>query len=172
MQAQYEFRHVCESDLPLLAEWSSRAHVSRWFGGDGPDLDELNDARIAMWIAMIGSKPVAYVQDYDIHGWSPHHFDFLAPGSRGIDMYVGDLELVGLGHGSKLLRQHADALISRGAPALGIDPHPNNHAAIRANEKAGFVVVSGPTETQWGRVVLMTRSLSVALRPPSTETGQ
>ncbi len=158
MQPHYELRPVDVSDLPLLAKWSSRPHVARWFGGAGPDADELNDTRIAMWIAMLGSQPFAYIHDYDVHAWSPHHFDFLPPGSRGIDMYIGDPELVGLGHGSRLLRQHSDVLMSRGAPALGIDPHPDNHAAIRANEKAGFVVVSGPTETQWGRVLLMTRN--------------
>lgn len=126
-----------------------------------------------MWIAMLESRPFAYVQDYDIHGWSRHHFDFLPPGSRGVDMYIGDPGLIGLGHGSKLLLQHADALMGRNAPALGIDPHPDNHAAIRANKKAGFTVVSGPTVTQWGRVVLMTRSLGTAsLWPPSTETGE
>jgi aminoglycoside 6'-N-acetyltransferase len=159
MQSTFEIRQVFERDLPLLTEWASRPHVSRWFGGEGRCLVDLNDHRIAMWIAMLDSRAFAYIQDYDIHGWPGHHFDFLPPGSRGIDLFIGDSGLTGLGYGSKLLLQHADALIGRNVPALGIDPHPDNHAAIRANQKAGFTAVSAPTETRWGRVILMTRSL-------------
>lgn len=162
MQAQYELRPVHFSDLPLLTEWSARPHVSCWFGGESPDANDLRDARVAMWIAMLQSRPFAYLQDYDVHGWSSHHLDFLPPGSRGIDMYIGDPDCIGLGHGWKLLRQHAEALMARGAPALGIDPHPDNQAAIRANEKAGFRVVGGPIDSQWGRVVLMTRRACTA----------
>lgn len=75
--------------------------------------------------------------------------------------------MVGLGHGSTLLRQHGDTLMRDGAPALGIDPHPDNHAAIRTFEKAGFTVAGGPTDTPWGRVILMTRHAGV----PSISTA-
>lgn len=143
----------------MLEEWLSRPHVARWFGDAEPDVDELRDPRIAMWIALFGDRPFAFVQDYEVQAFSPHHFDFLAPGSRGIDMYIGESSLIGRGHGSKLLQQHADSLLSSGVPALGIDPHPDNHAAIRAFGKAGFGTVGGPLDTQWGRVILMTRDV-------------
>jgi RimJ/RimL family protein N-acetyltransferase len=42
-------------------------------------------------------------------------------------------------------------------PALqrSADPHPDNLRSIRAYEKAGFVIISDPLETRWGRAVLM-----------------
>jgi RimJ/RimL family protein N-acetyltransferase len=40
---------------------------------------------------------------------------------------------------------------------MGIDPNPENLAARRAFEKAGFRFVSGPQETPWGTAVLMDR---------------
>ncbi|MDF0752093.1 hypothetical protein NLU14_17820 [Marinobacter sp. 71-i] len=55
--------------------------------------------------------------------------------------------LLGIGHGSALLESHASTLINKGAPALGIDPHPDNCGAIRAYEKANFKLVGGPMET-------------------------
>ncbi len=159
MEARYGIRPVREADLAMLGVWRSRPHVSRWWGAAGvePETDKLRERRVAMWIAEQGSRPFAFIQDYAISDWSPHHFDFLPPGSRGVDMYIGEPDMLGVGHGSRLLRQHADHLLDRGAPALGVDPHPDNLAAVRAFERAGFGIVGGPLDTRWGRAVLMTR---------------
>ena len=89
-----------------------------------------------------------------------HRSAFIAthpPGSRGMDLYIGEPDRLGAGHGSALVRQHVEALFARGAPAVGIDPHPDNAGARRAFEKAGFRFVRGPTETPWGLAVLMER---------------
>ena len=77
--------------------------------------------------------------------------------SRGMDLYIGEPDLVGSGHGSALVSQHVDHLFSQGIRAVGIDPHPDNAAAQRAFQKVGFIVVSGPVETRWGRAILMDR---------------
>ncbi len=160
MGAHYEIRPVREADLAMLGAWRSRPHVSRWWGAAEvePETDKLPERRVAMWIAEGGSRPFAFIQDYRISDWSPHHFDVLPAGSRGIDMYIGEPEMLGAGHGSRLLRQHAEHLLKRGAPALGIDPHPDNLPAIRAFGRAGFTVIGGPLDTRWGRAVLMARS--------------
>jgi aminoglycoside 6'-N-acetyltransferase len=110
-----------------------------------------------MWVAEFEGRPFAFIQDYAVTDWLPHHFDYLPPGSRGMDLYIGNVELVGLGHGSKLVQQHVQQLFESGAPAAGIDPHPDNIAARRAFEKAGFRTASGPIDTRWGRAVLMDR---------------
>ena len=108
-------------------------------------------------MAELGSRPFAFIQDYGVSDWSLHHFDFLPAGSRGIDMYIGEANMLGVGHGSRLLRQHVDHLLRLQVPAVGIDPHPDNQAAMRAFEKAGFTIVSGSLDTRWGRAILMTR---------------
>ena len=61
------------------------------------------------------------------------------------------------GHGSAFVRAHCDRLFTAGAPALGADPHPDNRRAVRAYEKAGFAIKSGPIDTIWGRALLMER---------------
>ena len=63
--------------------------------------------------------------------------------------------MVGQGHGSAFVRQHCARLFDAGAPAVGTDPRPDNARAIRAYEKAGFVIASAPMDTRWGRAVLM-----------------
>ena len=77
------------------------------------------------------------------------------PGARGVDQSIGDPDLVGLGHGSAFVRRHVERLFEAGAPAVGTDPHPGNRRAIRAYEKAGFAVRSGPLDTPWGLCLLM-----------------
>ena len=122
-----------------------------------PEADKLRDARIAMWVAEERGQPFAFIQDYAVADWFPHHFDYLPPGSRGMDVYIGEKAMLGLGHGSRVVKQHVEGLFSRGIPAVGIDPHPENGPARRAFEKAGFSVSGGPLDTKWDRAVLMDR---------------
>ncbi len=155
----YRFRAVTEADLPLLSRWRAAPHVIEWWGA--PELederDKLGDARIEMSIVEADGRAFAFAQDYDVHGWTPHPFSHLPPGSRGIDQYIGDADMLDRGHGSAFVRAHVDRLFAAGAPAVGTDPHPDNLRARRAFEKAGFRVTSGPVETRWGCAMLMER---------------
>jgi aminoglycoside 6'-N-acetyltransferase len=153
----YHFRPVTEADLPLLARWRARPHVAQWWArAESGEIEEsFADSRIAMWIVEHDGRAFAYAQDYPPHGWTNHPFGHLPAGSRGIDQYIGEPDMMGRGHGSAFVRQHCARLFAAGAPAVGTDPNPDNHRAIRAYEKAGFVIASGPLETRWGRAVLM-----------------
>jgi aminoglycoside 6'-N-acetyltransferase len=51
---------------------------------------------------------------------------------------------------------HVDRMFAEGAPAVGVDPSPDNPRAIRCYEKAGFT--AGEVKvTDWGRSLLMVR---------------
>jgi len=157
----YRFRPVTADDVPLLRAWRARPHVIEWWGA--PDVEDAQDAladpRIAMWVVEHlgpgGPRPFAYAQDYAPRDWDDHPFAHLPPGSRGIDQYIGEPDMLGRGHGSAFVAAHCRRLFAAGAPAIGADPHPDNLRARRAYEKAGFVVASGSIETRWGRAVLM-----------------
>jgi aminoglycoside 6'-N-acetyltransferase len=157
MNGRYLFRSATWNDLPLLVEWRARPQVSEWWGSpDGEDPAEaLDDPHVTAWIVELDGRPFAFAQDYDPHAWDPHPFSHLPPGSRGIDQYIGEPDMLDRGHGSAFVRQHCGVLFAAGAPAIGTDPHPDNVRAIRAYEKAGFEVVGGPIETSWGRAILM-----------------
>lgn len=155
----YTIRHAAEADLPLLASWRAHEHVRRWWGSPDvePETGKLAEPRVVMWIAELDGTPLAFIQDYRVVDWSPHHFDDLPAGSRGLDLYIGEPTALGLGHGHRILRQHVDGLFAAGVPAVGVDPHPGNPCAIRCFEKAGFAVASALNDTRWGRAVLMHR---------------
>jgi aminoglycoside 6'-N-acetyltransferase len=110
-----------------------------------------------MWIVAHDGRPFAYAQDYDVHGWTPHPFSHLPPGSRGIDQYIGEPDMLDSGHGSAFVRAHCDRLFAAGAPAVGTDPSPDNVRARRAYEKAGFLTAGEARATPWGIAVLMER---------------
>ena len=159
MGARYAIRRASVDDLPLLASWREREHVRRWWGPPDvePESEKLAEPRVACWIGEVDGRPVAFVQDYAVSDWLPHHFDYLPDGARGLDLYIGEPDALGLGHGHRLLRRHVDGMFERGVPAAGIDPHPDNPRAVRSFEKAGFAVAGGPVTTRWGRAILMHR---------------
>jgi aminoglycoside 6'-N-acetyltransferase len=159
VEADYRFRPVEEADLPLLRAWRRQEQVRLWWGE--PDVEDPEEAfadpNVAMWVVEWRGRPFAYAQDYDPHAWDGHPFAHLPPGSRGIDQYIGEPDMLDRGHGSAFVRAHCERLFAAGAPAVGTDPHPDNKRAIRAYEKAGFTVASEPLDTRWGRAVLMER---------------
>jgi aminoglycoside 6'-N-acetyltransferase len=164
MSVPYRFRPAAMADLPMLLRWREEPEVLRWWGvwqhAEAELGAQLADPAMAMWIVEHvepGRPPraFAYAQDYDCHAWDPHPFSHLPPEARGIDQYIGEPDMLGRGHGSAFLRLQCERLFEEGAPAIGTDPHPDNARAIRAYEKAGFRIASGPVETPWGRAILM-----------------
>lgn len=154
--ATYVFRLAAMRDLPTLRTWQNSPHVREWWGDDEPfDEEELRDARVARWIVELNSKPFAYMQDYSVHGWEEHHFGHLPPGSRGIDQYIGDLAMIGYGHGTAFIRQRMQELFAAGVPVIATDPHPTNARAIAVYSKLGFRIAGAERETAWGRILPM-----------------
>ncbi|HEX8191369.1 MAG TPA: GNAT family N-acetyltransferase [Allosphingosinicella sp.] len=161
MDPTYEFRPAGPGDLPMLLAWRHTPDVLAWWGAwEEPEAEceaHLAEPAMALWIVSHDGRPFAFVQDYAVHAWEPHPFSYLAPGARGVDLYIGVPAMLGRGHGSTLLRALCDRLFAAGVPAIGTDPHPDNIRARRACEKAGFTAASGPVETRWGRAILMER---------------
>lgn len=159
MALAYLIRPVAEADLGLVARWRAQPHVARWWGDPSvePEEEKLADPRISLWLVEQAGRPFALIQDYAVHDWSPHHFDYLPAGSRGMDVFVGEADMLGAGHGPAFIRQHVDQALAAGAPAMGIDPHPDNTSARRAFEKAGFAVAGDPLHTRWGYALPMDR---------------
>lgn len=153
---QYNFRKVTLDDLPLLAAWQSMPHVRKWWGAEKTyDAAELADPRVARWIVSTAERAFAFMQDYAVHGWEDHHFAGLPKGSRGIDQYIGDPEMVGIGHGTAFIGVRMRALFDAGVLVIATDPHPANERAIAVYRKLGFEVSGPPQETQWGLILPM-----------------
>lgn len=149
----YTFRAATMADLDMLIGWQSRPHVQDWWDDDDPfDAEELADARVSRWIVSIDGTPFAYMQDYAVHGWDEHHFAHLPTGTRGIDQYIADANLLGQGHGPAFIAARLKQLFDDGAPMIATDPNPDNARAISAYEKLGFQSLGPAQDTEWGTI--------------------
>ncbi|SMX39523.1 GNAT family N-acetyltransferase [Maliponia aquimaris] len=152
----YSFRKATPDDLALLAAWQAHPHVREWWGSAEPyDAADLADPRVTRCIVSIHGRPFAFMQDYTVHGWTDHHFVDLPKGARGIDQYIGEPELLGLGHGSAFIGARMQVLFDQGAPVIATDPHPDNARAIAVYRKLGFASAGPPQETRWGLILPM-----------------
>jgi aminoglycoside 6'-N-acetyltransferase len=113
-------------DLPMLGVWLERPHVAEWW--DDVD-DKLAEIREAMadpstqpFIIELDGRPIGYIQCYDPHLEADHPYRDQPRGTLGIDQFIGEPELVGIGHGSRLIAAFVEALFQQGAPRVIIGP--------------------------------------------------
>ena len=139
---RYAFRPAKPADLPLLRRWLRTRQVRRWWGDPEAEAAlleaDLDEPRMVMRIVSFEGVPFAYAQDYAVEVWPQQHFAFLPSGSRAIDAFIGEPDMIGRGHGSAFLRRLAGRLIAQGVPRVAIDPDVNNRRARRAYARAGF----------------------------------
>jgi aminoglycoside 6'-N-acetyltransferase len=173
-RTSYFFNPARVDELAMLRQWMQYPHVNQWWGTDDPyDDEELADCRVSRWIVSFDGRPFAFMQDYSVHGWDQHHFDYLPKGSRGIDQFIGDPDMIGLGHGTSFIRQRMQSLFEAGVRVIATDPHPQNKRAIAVYQKLGFRVVGVQQDTEWGLILPMeacpqTRPVFVSSTPQSS----
>lgn len=135
-----------------MRAWLLRPHVKRWFDDVAaaayPD-DTISEYRTAirgedptdLYVIRLEGRPIGVLQSYRIDD-HPEYAAQLALDrpAVGIDLFIGEPELVGRGHGPALIRAF---LRDIAFPHYAVDlcvigPTISNVAAIRAYEKAGF----------------------------------
>ena len=143
MPPDYSLRPMTRADLPMMAGWLQAAHLQSWWGEPAEQLalvtEDLDQPLMDQQIARLGAAAFGYLQSYPVHAWpggAPHLADF-PPGTVAVDCFIGPAEMLGLGHGTAMLRLYAQHL-RRQAPEVVIDPDPDNERAVRAYRRAGF----------------------------------
>jgi len=155
----YAFRPMTADDMPLVQRWLAEPHVAEWWH-DPETLEfvsgDLDHHDLAQFIVSLDGRPFAYLQCYQIGDW---HVSFgpQPEGTRGLDQFIGEADMLECGHGSTFIGTFIDQLFARGVPRMVIDPRPDNPRAIRAYEKAGFEKV-GMVDTPDGPALLMARN--------------
>jgi aminoglycoside 6'-N-acetyltransferase len=109
------------------------------------------------FIVTARGHPFAYLQCYDPDAWPDNGFGPQPSGTRGIDQFIGEPDMIDQGRGSALIRSFVDELLRARAPRVLTDPDPANARAVRAYEKAGFASVR-LVDTPDGRALLMVRN--------------
>ena len=141
MAPTYAFQPMTAADLPLIKRWLAEPHVRRWWGD--PDEQyalvsgDLDEPAMDQYIVSAGGAPFGYLQCYDLTAWNSG-FGAQPRGTRGIDLFIGEGDMIGCGHGSAFIRSFVEDRFRNGTPRMVTDPDPANARAIRAYENAGF----------------------------------
>lgn len=134
---------LSRADLPRIGSWLAHPHVARWWGPRDKALSEIADhldsAIVAPFLALADRQPVGYLQIYHANSdrfWAARELPFE---TFGADLFIGDVTALGNGLGPRFLQLVIRHLLRRPEIVrIQIDPDPDNRAAIRAYEKAGF----------------------------------
>ncbi|WP_038975646.1 GNAT family N-acetyltransferase, partial [Bradyrhizobium japonicum] len=117
MAPAYTFRPMSPADLPLIRRWLGEAHVREWWGDPdeqfalvGGDLDE---PAMDQFIVLAGTHPFGYLQCYRLTAWNTG-FGPQPEGTRGIDQFIGESDMIARGHGSAFIRQFVDGQLRQG----------------------------------------------------------
>jgi aminoglycoside 6'-N-acetyltransferase len=161
MALQYQFRPMSAADLPMIRRWLETPHVAQWWHDPDEQFalvsEDLDHPAMDQFVVTVGDRPFAYLQCYDPTAWSDNGLGTHPLGTRGIDQFIGEPDMVDRGHGSALIRGFVDALLKKRTPRVVTDPDPENIRAIRAYEKAGFQKAR-LVNTPDGRALLMVRN--------------
>jgi len=164
--ARYRFRPMTRADLPLVQRWLETPHVSEWWGDPEEQLarvtEDLVEPAMDQFIVAVADRPFGYVQSFELVAWPEPAFGEQPRGTRTVDQFIGEPDMIDRGHGSAFLRVFIEGLIAAGAPRVITDPDPANVRAIRAYEKAGFRATD-VVDTRSGPALLMVRTPAAGL---------
>ena len=142
-----------DEDVQQMVVWRAAPHVHQWWDPDLPDPDSAaiikeyeadtlpGSISTACFIELRG-QPIGFIQFYR---WSDYAEEATEAGmpvdedSWGIDVFIGNPDLVGRGYGTTAVDLMCEHLFAeKGAASVALTTELDNDVAIRAYEKAGF----------------------------------
>ncbi|TWG88972.1 aminoglycoside 6'-N-acetyltransferase [Mesorhizobium sp. J18] len=153
------FEPVRHDHLPMLHSWLKKPHVRQWWGEPDQEIrlirEGLETGEVDAFIIRVDSRPIGYIQswwptEYEEEAWTRD----LSPDTPGIDIFIGESEMIGNGLAAPIVRAFGRRLFENGAPRIVIDPDARNGRAVRAYAKAGFTVYRELEEPD-GKTLLM-----------------
>ena len=141
-----------EDDYSKMREWCSREHVKDTYSETEKSYEEIvekysvrtrGETDITPAFIVYKGRDIGYIQFYPVD-----EEEYMLKGRYsldgyedpyGIDVFIGEEELIGKGIGSKAVEMLSDYLLYKaGADIVLIDPAADNKRAVAAYKKAGF----------------------------------
>ena len=141
----YEFTKVTPADMKQIRAWMNEPHIIDWWTPEDQEMTvmeqaEAADSNVVRYMVSYGGRPFAYIQCYDpaldneYWGDNPQ-----APGTFGLDQFIGEAEMIGFGHGTNFIKAFVVELKKQpGVKRIIVDPAPDNGPAIRCYSQVGF----------------------------------
>jgi aminoglycoside 6'-N-acetyltransferase len=140
--APLRLRPATPDDLPLLTRWDDEPHVLESDPNDdwgwATELARDPDWREQL-IAEVDGVPIGFIQIIDPAREDSHYWGDVAPDLRAIDIWIGEADYLGRGHGTVMMRQAlARCFADPAVTAVQIDPLASNTRAHVFYERLGF----------------------------------
>lgn len=143
------FKSLQDKDLELLFKWSNNDHVKAWYKMPKDfkdfckkyDPDQMFMYGIWGYIVYFEKTPIGYVQYYQVEKSNEWVTVFGRPNKRvyGIDLFIGELDFLGKGHGVIIVKKIVDKIFNdTNADAVMADPNAENLAAVSCFQNAGL----------------------------------
>lgn len=136
-------RPARSDDWQLIRRWLAEPHVAAWWGGADAGLASIalimDQPSALARIIMAGGRPVGWVHAVDMVLWQGAAPPGLPPGTWDANLFIGEADLRGAGHGLAGLALLVDELFATTlAPALCRVVALRRERAVRTYEQAGF----------------------------------
>lgn len=159
------FTPLTPTHFPLLLKWLLTPHVRMWWDWNvswTPELikqkyinytkgykrlilqDQIIEKPIHAYIIHHNKIPIGYIQHYNKHDFPPeqgYEVTRLPDDCAAIDWYIGELEYINKGIGSKSLELFLKLYVFPHFENVFVDPDTANIGAIKAYENVGFKVL-------------------------------
>ena len=145
------FRPLRSSDLDLMHRWLNTPHVRRWWYDEGTSPREIEGKYLPLiegrdaakpFVILYREKPIGHIQWYRTSDEDDGEYASLVAveNAAGVDMFIGETEYLYQDLGQHIIRRLLSEHVfsGPGVEVCAIGPEPNNAAAVRAYEKAGF----------------------------------
>jgi RimJ/RimL family protein N-acetyltransferase len=111
------------------------------------------------FVVMLDEISVGYIQYYNAYDFSRDTvLENLPQSLAALDLYIGDPAYIGKGLAAPILRAFLEDHVWRTFQHCLVDPDVKNIAAIKAYQKAGFVMVKHVDDMVW---LVATRSATI-----------
>lgn len=144
------FRNATIDDSEMIRNWiKTNEHTRHWYYFDKvPRISTIQreleknfkEPRTRAMIVMADNVPMGYIQSYPVDGngnWAKQVK--VAENMVSIDYYIGDLNYIHKGLGSKMILEYIEQIVKTENYSVAmISPDPENNASCRCVEKCGF----------------------------------
>ena len=130
----YVFRPMSSADLPTIKRWLGTPYICQWRHNPLQQFElvngDLGHPDMAQFIVTADAREFAYLQCYNQGTWSTG-FGPQPEGTRGLDQFIGEADMLDHGHGSTFIGLFADRLLACGTPRIVTDPVPPGDQGLR-----------------------------------------
>ncbi|MBN8520377.1 MAG: acetyltransferase [Alphaproteobacteria bacterium] len=165
----YEFSDVASADIPMIREWLRSPHLTDWWTPSVEDMADissgLSTAAARYFLVSYQGRPYALIQCSDLGSdlvrTNRLGDDYpVEPGTFAIHQFVGDVEMLGFGHGTNFIKAFITELKRQPeVKRLMVTPAQDNAPAIKCYAQAGFRK-DKPRQTPSGLCLLMVMPLA------------